>query len=115
MRFVEAEESAKFSLSDSKLCDSVSGVSSFKRQQGGVVKKEVNPPVHNPHPYFCHKCQTMHKSRQDHTCEFCKHKGHCKERCKAFQRSQMKEGSKGDVKNKAGEEADKIMEVWGSN
>ena len=30
--FVEAEESAKYSLSDSKLYESVSGVSTFKRQ-----------------------------------------------------------------------------------
>ena len=51
MRFVEVEESTKYSLSNSKLFDSVSGVSSFKRQQGGVVKNEVNPPVHiNPNP-----------------------------------------------------------------
>jgi hypothetical protein len=64
MRFLEAEENANFSLSNSKLYDSVSGVSgvsSFKRQQGEVVKKEVNPPVHNPNPYFCRKCKTMHK------------------------------------------------------
>jgi hypothetical protein len=46
LSFVEAEESVKYSLSDSKLFDSVSGVSSFKRQQGGggVGKTEVNPP-----------------------------------------------------------------------
>jgi hypothetical protein len=35
--------------------------------------------------------------------------------CRAFQKSQKREGSKGDVKNKAGEEADKIIEVWGSD
>ena len=56
MRFVEAEESAKYSLSDRKLFDSVSGVSSFKRQQGGVVKNEGNPPV-NANPFFCKKCK----------------------------------------------------------
>jgi hypothetical protein len=52
LRFVEAEESGKYSLSDSKLFDSVSGMSSFKRQQGGMVKTEVNPP-RNANPRQC--------------------------------------------------------------
>ena len=33
LRFAEAEESGKYSLSDSKLFHSVAGMSSFKRQQ----------------------------------------------------------------------------------
>ena len=45
LRFVEAEESGKFSLSDSKMFDTVAGMSGFKRQQGEVAKQnEVIPP-----------------------------------------------------------------------
>ncbi len=39
IKFVEAEESGKYSLSDSKLFDRVSGVSTFKKQQRDPVKK----------------------------------------------------------------------------
>ena len=61
LRFVEVEESSKYSLSDSKLFNSVSGVSSFKRQQqqGGVVKQpEVNPPRASSRQ--CINCGTTH-------------------------------------------------------
>ena len=45
LRFVEAEERGKFSLSESKLFDTVAGMSGFKRQQGEVAKQnEVIPP-----------------------------------------------------------------------
>jgi hypothetical protein len=120
MRFVEAEESAKYSLSDSKLFDSVSGVSSFKRQQGGVVENEVNPPV-NANPYFCHKCKTKHKHHtlggicpayDNKLCDFCKRKGHFKVNCKDFKRSQKGEVSKGDTKNKSGDEAAEIITMF---
>jgi hypothetical protein len=59
LRFVEAEESGKYSLSDSKLLDSVSGMSSFKMQQGGMVKTEVNPP-RPVTPRLCGNCNTRH-------------------------------------------------------
>ena len=41
--------------------------------------------------------------------------GHFKVTCKAFKRSQNKEVSKGDTKNKAGGEAAELMGIWDSN
>ena len=43
LSFVEAEESGKYSLSESKLFDSVAGISTFKRQQRDNGKVE-DPP-----------------------------------------------------------------------
>jgi hypothetical protein len=59
LRFVEAEESGEYSLTERKLFDSVSGVTSFKRQQqqGGIVKQpEVNPHRASPG----NNCRTTH-------------------------------------------------------
>ena len=61
LRFVEAEESGKYSLLDSKLFDSESVVSTFKRQQqqGGMVRQpEVNPLRATPRP--CNNCGMTH-------------------------------------------------------
>jgi hypothetical protein len=55
----------------------------------------------------------------NHKCEFCKGKGHLKVKCRAFINSQTtlqnKEVSKGDTKNKAGNEAAELMGIWDSN
>ena len=45
VRFIEAEESGKYSLSDSKMFESVAGISSFKQQQ-----RERERPAQPPKP-----------------------------------------------------------------
>ena len=48
LQLVEAEESGKYSLTDSKMFDSVAGLSNFKKQQRDQVKQEppVDPAIH---------------------------------------------------------------------
>ena len=89
----------------------------------GMVKSEVNPPMPAT-PYLCRKfCNTRHmrhttggkRPAWNTKCDFCKGMGHFKVTCKAFKRSQNKEVSKGDTKNKAGGEAAELMGIWDSN
>jgi hypothetical protein len=61
LRFVEAEESGKYSLSDSELFNRMSVMSTLKsqQQQGGVVRQpEVNPLRATPRP--CNNCGMTH-------------------------------------------------------
>ena len=100
IKFVEAEESGKYSLFNSKLFDSVSGVSNFKKQLRDHVKKDDEPPkapgVHRhcgkKHPYG--KCA---KSK----CQLCDEIGHSKIACEKFKKSQANSKGGKDTKNYA--------------
>ena len=101
--FVEVEESAKYSLSDSKLFESVSRVSTFKRQQqqGGVVRQPVVNPA-KAVPRMCNNCGTSHvefRSRgrcpaYNTKCHFCERLGHYKVKCGAYRKQNSVTGDK---------------------
>ena len=108
IRFVEAEESGKYSLSDSKLFDSVSGVSSFKKQQRELVKKEDEPPKGPSVHRLCGKKHPFGRCPKT-KCYFCGDMGHTRGSCEKFKKSQG--NSKGDKDTKDGEEAHEIMDI----
>ena len=92
MKFVQAEEIGKLSLSDSKAIESVAGLSGYKKKQ-----KEEGTKVFKG----CHNCG----DEQRHSKENCKAKksicyrcgviGHFKSRCKYLSRAEAKEASAG--------------------
>ena len=104
--FVEAEESSKYSLSDTKLFDTVAGVSSFKKKQLEVD----NPKLATPKD--CYNCGLVHVLRNaggkcpayNTNCDFCKKPGHYKVKCRAFRKSH-----KGDSTKNPGDEAHEMM------
>ena len=110
LRLVEAEESGKYSLSDSKMFDSVSGLSTFKKQLRDPVKKEepsVDSDVH-------FKCGKKHKLFfcPEMRCYFCKEKGHNKKVCEKFKKS-IAEKAKSDRDTNKSDTAGEANEVFG--
>ena len=108
IRFVEAEESGKYSLSDSKLFDSVSGVSTFKKQQREFGKKEEEQPKGPSFHRICGKKHPLGKCPKT-KCYFCSEMGHSKSSCAKFKKWQG--NSKGDKDTKDGEDANEIMHI----
>ena len=108
VRFVEAEESGKYSLSDSKLFDSVSGVSSSKKQQRELKKKEDEPPKGPGIHRLCGKKHHFGRCPKI-KCYFCDEMGHNRTSCEKFKKTQGK--TKGDKDTKDGEEAHEIREI----
>ena len=104
LSFVEAEESGKNSLSESKLFDSVAGISTFKRQQRDNGKVEDPPNNPRPHPV----CGKVHgPGNCTIKCNRCGIMGHKGNKCRKF--PQNKPNS--DKDTKTGEEAHEIMVI----
>ena len=108
IKFVEAEESGKCSLSESKLFDSVAVVSSFRKQQMELGKQEDTPPgglgVHRT----CGQRHTFGKCPKIQ-CKFCGEMGHIKKLCEGFKKLRGSLKGKPDAKNS--EEAHDILDV----
>ena len=102
VKFIESEELAKWSLSDTKAAGTVSGLSSYKK-----LSKKSSSDINLK---LCRKCGERawpHSAQSpcpgiDHTCEYCDIKGHLVKACKR----KKNERKKKDEKKKDGKKKD---------
>ena len=107
VKFIESEELAKWSLSDTKAIGPVSGLSSYKK----TLKSASNGKLK-----LCRKCGENawpHTAQSpcpgiDHTCEYCDNKGHMVKVCKKKKRDKKKKEDDANKKDNDDLDVDKI-------